>query len=410
MSGYRQRTSGEPQVNTSDQSRRPQPGTVRPRGRGDGPEIAIVGAGIGGLALARALRRRGLASTVYERTARFDRIGSGINVSPNATAALAGLGVLPTVRRHASLPGSWRNYDAGTGELRHEFPLGESAATAYGQPFLQMHRGDLHAALNAAVPAETVRLGKRLVGLADRGERVELRFQDGSTAAADLVVGADGIRSQVRAELFGPDAPAFTGRVAYRDVIPTEGLDVSGLDDFAKWWGEDRHIVLYFINGGREIYYVTSVPEDEWTDESWSAHGDPAELRAAFGDFPEPVRRVLGHGTRTYKWALCDRPPMESWGRGRVVLLGDACHPMTPYMAQGAAMALEDAVVLGRALADSPDDLDGALRDYQATRIPRTAWMQTESHKNTFMREAGPVAAVYGYDAWTAELTRATTG
>ncbi|MGP4111575.1 FAD-dependent monooxygenase [Streptomyces sp. 4N509B] len=371
---------------------------------GDAPRIAIVGAGIGGLALHLALRRAGLAATVYERTTRFERIGSGINVSPNATAALRGLGLLPALEPHASLPRSWRNYDAGTGALLHDFPLGEEAAATYGAPFLQMHRGDLHTALSTAVPAEDLRLGHRLVGLTEHAGGVRLRFAHGGEAEADVVVGADGIRSHVRAELFGADRPRYTGRVAYRDVVPTAGLDVAGLDDFAKWWGADRHIVLYFINAGREMYYVTSVPEDDWTRESWSTRGDPDALRAAFADFPAPVRAVLDRTEGTYKWALCDRDPMTSWGEGRVVLLGDACHPMTPYMAQGAAMALEDAVILSRCLARTPRDPEGALRDYVAIRLTRTSWMQTESHRNTFMRDGAPAVSVYGYNPWTAAL------
>lgn len=370
----------------------------------NGPEIAVVGAGIGGLALSIALRRAGVETTIYEQADHFERIGSGINISPNATAALRGLGVLPAIEPHASYPGTWRSYDATNGALINELPFGDSIVDSYGEPFIQMHRGDLHAALAAAVPANTVRLRKQLVGLDSRGERTVLRFADGTSAEADVVVGADGIRSRVRAELFGPDRPTYTGRVAYRDVVPSAALADAGLDDFAKWWGTDRHIVLYYINAGREIYYVTSVPEDDWTRESWSAKGDADELRAAFADFPEPVRRVLGQCEQTYKWALCDREPMSSWGEGRVILLGDACHPMTPYMAQGAAMALEDAIILARCLTGPATEPADALAAYFHIRSARTAWMQTESRKNTFMRDTKPPAEVYGYNPWAADL------
>jgi salicylate hydroxylase/6-hydroxynicotinate 3-monooxygenase len=370
----------------------------------NGPEIAIVGAGVGGLALSIALRRAGVETTIYEQAAEFERIGSGINVAPNATAALRGLGVMPAVEPHASYPRSWRSYDATTAEVINELAFGQSMVDEYGEPFIQMHRGDLHAALAAAVPPERVRRGKRLAGLESRGERTVLRFTDGSSAEADLVVGADGIRSRVRAELFGPDQPTYTGRVAYRDVVDSAALADAGLDDCAKWWGTDRHIVLYYINAGREVYYVTSVPEADWTQESWSAKGDVEELRAAFADFPAPVRRVLGQCEQTYKWALCDREPMTSWGDGPVILLGDACHPMTPYMAQGAAMALEDAIILARCLTTPGTDHRAALDVYFGTRSARTAWMQTESRKNTFMRDTKPPAEVYGYNPWTADL------
>ena len=205
-------------------------------------------------------------------------------------------------------------------------------------------------------PPEIVHLDKRLVGLDQAGGRVTLRFADGERASADAVVGADGVHSVVRDIIVGPDAPLHKGRIAYRAVFPSalmNGTDIG--DSRTKWWGLDRHIVIYYTDAARsEIYLVTSVPEPaEWlTRESWSAKGDVEELRRAYEGFHPEVRAVLEACPDCHKWAILEREPLARWSQGRVVLLGDACHPMTPYMAQGAATSIEDAAVLARCLAD----------------------------------------------------------
>ena len=226
---------------------------------------------------------------------------------------------------------------------------------------------------------------------------------------ADLVIAADGVHSLVREIMLGQESPRFTGKVAYRTTFPASRLgDARLLPERTKWWGPDRHIVIYYVTRAQdEIYFVTSQPEDaSWmTPESWSAKGSLDELRSAFAAFHPEVRAVLDACPDVYKWALLERDPLPTWRQGRVVLLGDACHPMTPYMAQGAASALEDAVVLSRCLERVRDDgIDRALSAYEATRKPRASEIQGTSSQNTWMRQSTDPGWVYGYDAWKAPL------
>jgi salicylate hydroxylase/6-hydroxynicotinate 3-monooxygenase len=232
-----------------------------------------------------------------------------------------------------------------------------------------------------------------------------LRFADGTSAYADAVIAADGIHSRVRESWLGQESVNFTGRVAYRTTFPAALLQGFAIDECCKWWGPDRHIVIYYVTASRdEVYFVTSVPEPEFTVESWSAIGDLEKLRSAFEGFHEQVQRVIHACPRVHKWAIADRDPLPAWGDGRMVLLGDAAHPMTQYMAQGAATAMEDAVVLTRCIAANPDDIPAAFKRYADARRGRTAQIQGTSSQNTFMRQPTDPDWVYGYDAWTAPL------
>ena len=369
--------------------------------------VAVVGAGMGGLATAAALHRRGIRVTVYEQARRFARLGAGIQLGCNAMQVLRGLGLEPQMRQAAFYPRSWNNRDAGTGEVRYDQIFGASAERKYGAPYLLAHRGDLHAALASAVPAGHIRLGHQVTGLADLGQAVVLRFASGGTARHDAVVAADGVHSLARNVLFGPDEVNFTGRIAYRTTFPAALLAGYPIDGCTKWWGEDRHIVIYYVKPDRsEVYFVTSQPEPGFTVESWSAQGDVAALRAAFEGFHPQVRRVLAACPAVHKWALADRDPLPRWHDRNVTLLGDACHPMTPYMAQGPAMALEDAAVLARLL-DGADDHTGvqdAFRRFEATRKDRTSRVQLTSRANTWLRTRTDVDWVYSYNPWTTPL------
>ncbi|MDG4798339.1 FAD-dependent monooxygenase [Micromonospora sp. WMMD1082] len=381
-------------------------------GATDRPRVAVVGAGMGGLTLAILLARLPCIVDVYEQAPAFARVGAGINVSPNATRALDGAGVLTEMRRTACRPAGWTSRSWDTGDVLAYLPLGDEAEKRYHGPFLQMHRGDFHQALvEAAAATGGVNLhhGHRLVGLdQSAGDAVRLTFADGRTAEADLVIGADGIHSQVRRTVMGESELHFTGRVAYRGVVEMDRGQRDVDDDFVKWWGPDRHIVAYYIGAGREVYYVTSIPETSWREESWSTRGSLDDLREAMDGFHSDVHKVINMPHATYKWALYDRQPLATWHDGAVTLLGDACHPMVPYMAQGAAMAVEDAVVLYRSLTRHGfGDLPRALDAYEGTRLARTAQVQTESAQNTFMRSGGSPQWLYGYDAWSVPLTPA---
>ena len=365
--------------------------------------VAVVGGGMGGLATAAALRRAGIGVNVYEQATKFTRLGAGIQIGCNAMKVMRGLGLEPMMRASSFYPRSWNNREYDTGEVRFDMIFGESAEQRYGAPYLLGHRGDLHSALASAVPDELIHLDHRLVGIEQLNDRgVKLTFANGNSIEADAVVAADGVHSFVKEQLFGKDEPNFTGRIAYRTVFPAALLNGYQIDDCTKWWGPDRHIVIYYVKPDRsEVYFVTSQPEPEFTVESWSAMGDVNELRRAFDGFHPQVRNVLAACPSVHKWALIDRDPQQHWGKGNITLLGDACHPMTPYMAQGAAMAIEDAAVLSRCLAGvDRDGVEAAFRRFEATRKPRTSRIQLSSRTNTWLKTRTDPDWVYGYDAW----------
>jgi 6-hydroxynicotinate 3-monooxygenase len=368
--------------------------------------IAIVGAGMGGLATAAALRRVGIDVTVYEQAPQFARLGAGIQIGCNAMKVLRGLGLESRLRDGSFYPRSWNNRDWRTGEVKFDMIFGETAEQKFGAPYLLAHRGDLHAALASAVPGECIKLGHKLVGLDETGDGVRLAFANGETAVADAVIGADGVHSVVRDMLFGASPVQFTGRIAYRTTYPAALLNGQKIDDCTKWWGEDRHIVIYYVKPDRsEIYLVTSQPEPDFRIESWSAKGDVGELRSAFAGFDRQVETVLAACPDVHKWAIVDRNSLERWSDRNVTLLGDACHPMTPYMAQGAAMAIEDAAVLSRCIDGvERDQVPDAFRRFEASRKDRTARVQQTSRANIWLKEKTDGDWVYGYDAWNVPL------
>jgi 2-polyprenyl-6-methoxyphenol hydroxylase-like FAD-dependent oxidoreductase len=371
--------------------------------------IGIVGAGIGGLATAALLQRAGHAVTVFEQAPRFARVGAGIQMGANAMKALCTLSLGQDVRRIGFQPESLLNVDYDTGAVTNELPGGAVLEARYGAPHMCLHRADLHGALAAAVAPGSIQLGRRLIGMRTDPTTVSLSFEDGGSETLDAVIAADGVHSLVREWMLGPEAAHFTGRVAYRTVFPAALLGERQLNNSrTKWWGPDRHIVMYYITAARdEVYFVTSQPEDaSWmTPESWSAKGSIETLRQSFAEFHPEVRRVLDACPEVYKWALLSRDPLPRWTEGRVTLLGDACHPMSPYMAQGAAMALEDAVILSRCLSEvDADGVPGAFQRYEANRKPRATAIQQHSNTNTFLRKPGGTDWVYGYDAGMAPL------
>jgi salicylate hydroxylase/6-hydroxynicotinate 3-monooxygenase len=370
------------------------------------PTVAIIGAGMGGMAAAGTLRQAGIDVTVYEQAHQFGRIGAGIQMLPNSMHVLRGIGVENRLKQVAHAPYSHLNRDGVSGVVKRELPMPEDL---FGAPFLCMHRADLHDALASVVPSEIIHLNKKLVGLDQNGGPVTMRFADGTTATADAVIGADGVHSLVRDLIIGPDKPIHRGRIAYRAVFKSNLMPREISVSRTKWWGEDRHIVIYYTTRDRsELYFVTSVPEPgDWiTRESWSAKGDVRELRAAYAGFHEEVRMVLDACPDCHKWAILERDPLPTWSQGRVVLIGDACHPMTPYMAQGAATSIEDAAVLARCLQGvDTANLEAAFKRFEAHRKPRTSKIQAISSANTWMQGGSDDPSwLYGYDAWNINL------
>ncbi|HEY7619420.1 MAG TPA: FAD-dependent monooxygenase [Solirubrobacteraceae bacterium] len=357
------------------------------------PSVAVVGGGIGGLTAALALLRAGCDVHVYEQASTLGEVGAGIQVSPNASRVLHRLGLAEELAAAGVRPLAWhqRRWDDGRTLLRA--PLGDRVEEVFGFPHYQVHRADLLSMLAGALPAERVHLGHRLADLVDGGAAVELRFADDARATFDVVVGADGIHSTTRGLLFGPQHPRFTGCVAYRGLVPAERLRDLDLEVTAQvWMGPGRHFVHYFVSGGRFVNFVAVIERDSWTRESWTDRGKVADALAGFAGWHEQVRAILGAVDETFIWALFDRSPLETWSAGRVTLLGDACHAMLPFMAQGAAQAIEDGATLAACLADSPGDVDEALRRYERLRIPRASRIQALSttNKTRFHLPDGP--------------------
>ncbi|MDO2934626.1 FAD-dependent monooxygenase [Paeniglutamicibacter sulfureus] len=372
--------------------------------------IGISGAGIGGLAAAIALSRRGHDVVVFEQAPKFARVGADINLTPNAVNALDGLGVGEELRKTAARPTHRISRTWDTGEETSRLEMSQAAEDQYGAPQLTMHRADLLTAMETALPRGIVELGRKLVSATQDGSVVNLEFADGNKDTVDVLVGADGIHSAVRESIFGPEHPTFTGVVAYRAVVPVSRLgDLPNVEAFTKWWGDDKdtQIVTFPLNSGKDVFIFATTPQDSWREESWTLPGSVEELRESYASFHPEARQLLGACDEVLKSALYVRDPLPSWGQGRITLLGDACHPMMPFMAQGAGQAIEDGIVLARYLdAVGDGSVEQALLDYADMRRERTAKIQMGSRENSWLKTGGTADWVYEYDAWNVPLGR----
>jgi salicylate hydroxylase len=370
-------------------------------------KIGISGGGVGGLAAAIALRKGDHDVTVFEQASSFRRVGADINLTPNVVRALAGFGIVPALKETAAQPTHRisRMWDTGAETSRLE--MAQAAEERYGAPQLTIHRADLLNALQAQLPADMIRLGHRVRSVETDNNQVRINFDQGREEVVDVLVGADGIHSPTRTALFGPEHPKFTGLASYRSVVDSAKLSIPNMNAFTKWWGptSDLQIVTFPLNRGRETFVFATTAQDDWREESWTMPGDVDELRKAYQSFHPEARALLEACTEVMKSALYVRDPLPRWSLGRATLLGDACHPMTPFMAQGAGMAIEDAVVLGRALESvSRNAVPEALARYENARKERTARVQLGSRLNEWLKGGGNADWVYGYDAWSAPL------
>jgi salicylate hydroxylase len=368
--------------------------------------IAILGGGIAGMVAAIALRQAGRDVVVYEQTSRFGRVGADINLTPNAVRALDGLGLGAALRATAARPRFRISRMWDTGAETSRLPMAEEAEAKYGAPQLTMHRADLLDALEKALPAEVLRFGRRAVAVEKHGAGAAIHFADGGEARCEALIGADGIHSVVRTALHGVERPRFTGVVAFRAVVPAERLaGVPNLDCFTKWWGPNpqSQIVTFPLNLGKDIFIFATIAQGSWLHESWTQPGSVDELRELYADFHPEARALLAACDAVLKSALWERDPLPFWALGNITLMGDAAHPMLPFMAQGACQAIEDGVVLARCVAESPT-LEAAFAAYQALRLDRTAQIQIGSRGNAWLREGGNADWVYGYDAWQVKL------
>jgi 6-hydroxynicotinate 3-monooxygenase len=373
------------------------------------PHIAIVGAGIGGLTAAIFFERAGYPVTVYEQAPGLARLGAGIHFAPNVTRITRHLGLADSLISTGLCPTSWRSCEWDTGRDYFSVSMNEFCERNFGAPYLIMHRGDFQSRLAAELPADIVLYDKRLVGIEPAGALVRLSFADGTSATADIAIGADGVNSRVRELIVGVEPPTYSGHVAYRAIFPTRLVGDLKVADSTKWWGPDRHFIVYYLTRARdEIYFVTGAPDPAWDHDASFVSVEMDEVIETFAGFHEDVRRLIAACPRATKWPLLERKPQAVWSEDRVVLLGDACHPMKPHMGQGAGMAIEDAAMLFRCLDFSGGaDPEGAFRLYEANRFARTSKVQTESHKNTWLKDELNPGWVWSFDALTEPLLAA---
>jgi salicylate hydroxylase len=335
--------------------------------------VVIIGGGIGGLTAAHALSRTGIEVAVYEAAAELKEIGAGVALHANAMKVLRTIGLEDGVREIAgrSQWAATRNWRTGRVITRTSR---QQQAASFGIEGATAHRADLLDVLAGALPAGIVTLNKRCTSATSDGDTAVARFTDGSEIEADVIIGADGIHSAVRTSLFGPDDPRFTGKICYRSVVPAQAVRGARPDtDNAQWLGPHGTIVLYPLRGEELINIVAHYDDDGYRHESWIAECDRAEVLERYAGWHESLLRLFAAAGTWYKWALYDRDPIPQWTRGRITLLGDAAHPMLPYLGQGACQAIEDGAVLATALSAEAADPAAGLARYERTRRPRAS-------------------------------------
>jgi salicylate hydroxylase len=347
----------------------------------------IIGAGIGGLTAALALQRVGCRVSVYEQVAELGEVGAGVTITPNACHVLNHLLGEELVRHIAHVPRSGAIKHYKTGEILIDTERGDLPRQKYGADYCQVHRADLHAALAAAVHTndhDCLHVNSCFTALTESGQDVTAVLADNRPVTGDILIGCDGIRSAVRQALWGADEARFTGYIAWRGLVPTAGLDPDYLvPDSAAFAGPGRTFTRYKVRQGTLYNFVAFSRREQWATESWSERADIAEVLAEFADFAPEALAILAAvpPDQCFKWGLFDRPPLARWTRGRATLLGDAGHPMTPFLAQGAAMAIEDGMVLARAVA-AAEDWQEALARYESARRERGTFVMLQSHVN----------------------------
>lgn len=344
--------------------------------------VAIVGAGIGGLTAAIALGQRGIEAQVYEQAQALREVGAGIGLGPNAMKVLRALGIEAFIKPLGLIPEKIVGRDWATASVLFTVPVGTAASSRYGAANVNLHRADLHAALAARIPPERIHLNRLCVAVDAKGGEAELVFRDGPREIADLVIGCDGLHSRVRASLHGPEAPRFTGNTAWRALVPAENLPARFVSaEMNLWRGKGGHVLSWYLPKRQVVNLVAIRAMADWTSESWSVAADRNELLAMFPEVHPDLRALFAQAEHCFKWGLFDRDPLTRWSSQCITLLGDAAHPMLPFLGQGAAMAIEDAYVLAGEIAASEGNILAALSSYEAERIPRTARVQIASRK-----------------------------
>lgn len=339
--------------------------------------VAIVGGGLGGLAVAQALRGKAEV-VIIEQSAQFGEVGAGINVSPNCVKVLREFGLESRLRQSAFEPAFHVFRDWRSERCLFRADIKGEYEKRFNAPHLSVHRADLHNILSTGLPDANIRFGVRCIAVAQRENSAVAILESGEEIEADVVVGADGIKSAVRESLFGEDEPEFTGNVAWRFTVPEESLVEPIEPAVTNWLGPGGHVVHYYVRGGRLVNVIAVYETQQWTAESWTQSGDRDELLGIFDRWNPKLITLFERAGSYYKWGLFDRPPLEAWSVGRITLLGDAAHPMLPFLGQGAAMALEDGLALGLLLSQERPVAE-SLHLYERLRLARTSRAQLGS-------------------------------
>lgn len=371
--------------------------------------IGIVGGGIGGLTTALALLRRGFDVSVFEQAPQLQEVGAGLQISPNGVRVLCSLGMEKELLEASFEPQGKEIRLWNTGDTWKLFDLGTESVKRYGFPYITVHRNDLHQLLVKAVQAikpDAVHLGSRSISVEQDATGVTVEFEGKPSRRFDVLIGADGVHSRIREQLFGSGPVQFTGIVAWRGVIPIDRLPADLVKPVGtNWIGPGGHVIHYPIRNGELMNFTSVIERQDWKVESWSSAGSNAEYHADYPGWHEDVHTYIEAIPQPFKWALIARPPMQEWVKGRVALLGDACHPTLPFLAQGAVMALEDACILGRAFEEF-DTIEAAFEHYQRIRVPRAtkavlgASSNTERFHNPLLADPRQ-AQIYVEEQWS---------
>jgi salicylate hydroxylase len=368
-------------------------------------EVAIVGGGIGGLVLALALRERGIGAEVYEQAPELREIGAAVALSANGTRELRRLGLAEQVEAVSVVPSALVIRNGITGEVLADHPIGRDGVyeTTFGAPYYGVHRVALLQALGDRLGGKGLNLGQRCVGVEERRSGAELRFADGGTATADVVVGADGVHSVIRPHVAREVRGRFSGTVGYRGLVPIEKMpSLPDPTPLQFWAGPGRHLLHYSIDGGRTINFLAVVRVPEWTNDSWMEECPVSDALDAFAGWHPAVTEMVGATDVGARWALHDLAPLERWHTDRVVLIGDAAHAMVPHQGQGANQTIEDAIVLADCLAEG--NLELALRRYAKRRRKRTARVQRWSRRAADLMHLPDGPQIAARDAVFADL------
>ena len=375
--------------------------------------VLVVGGGIGGLTAALALEKRGHTVTVAEQSGVISEVGAGLQLSPNAMKVLNALGVGARVMTDAFRPQAAEMRWGRSGRTVFSIPLRKAAANRWGAEYIHVHRADLINALREELIArapDSLVLGRRLERYEMQGGKVVAHFAGGDTIEADLLVGADGIHSAVRTQMLGADEPEFTGCVAWRATAPVTALGKHVPPPAASVWvGPHRHAVTYLLRRGSLANFVGVVEHKTPGDESWTATGAKEQALQDFKRWHPSVTAIIEAADSMNRWALYGRKPLPKWSEGHVTLLGDACHPMLPFLAQGAAMAIEDAWALAACL-DAEADVPAALAAYEERRKPRVTRVQAGARSNAKLYHRGNPLTRFGSYVPMAMAARAAPG